>query len=539
MTAIDASPAPPLTMPRAPRAFHVMASAVPRRAGDARVPRRRYAGLRRWVHDDQRGDGHGRDEAPNRSRRAGAYPESPEPGTIARVSTPPPSFDTDPARLGRTFPADFTWGFAASAYQIEGAAAEDGRGPSIWDTFAHQPGHIIDGSTGDVACDHYHRYPEDVGLMADLGARAYRFSISWSRVLPAGTGAVNGRGLDFYERLVDALLGAGVQPLINLFHWDLPEALQDRGGFADPEVVGWFTDYAALIASRLGDRVKDWMTFNEPAVFAFLGHADGIYAPGLRHWQTAIRVADNELRAHAGAAQAIRALVQDARIGLAIDVNQVAPATASERDRVAAERWSSARDAWFLDPLFGRGYPALGLAAHRDAGHLEGVDLKEPPAGDLDYLGLNYYRRDSVSARSDRPFDWEIGAAAGSERTQMAWHIAPEGLRDTLVELHRDYAPTAIVITENGAAYPDTVDGDGRVRDGARRDYLARHVAAAAEALRAGVPLTGYFVWSLLDNYEWTFGYSRRFGLVHVEYGSQRRTLKDSARWYQRLIAGE
>ena len=223
-----------------------------------------------------------------------------------------PVSDTDLTQLSQAFPADFVWGVAASAYQIEGAAAEDGRGPSIWDTFARQPGAIADGSTGDVACDHYHRYPDDVRLMADLGARGYRFSVSWSRVLPTGTGAINQRGLDFYERLVDALLAAGVQPLVNLFHWDLPQALQDRGGFANPEVVGWFTDYAALLASTLGDRVKDWMTFNEPAVFAFLGHADGIHAPGLRDWPTAIRVADNQLRAHASAAEAIRAHVEAA-----------------------------------------------------------------------------------------------------------------------------------------------------------------------------------------------------------------------------------
>ncbi|HEY5489070.1 MAG TPA: GH1 family beta-glucosidase [Candidatus Limnocylindrales bacterium] len=450
-----------------------------------------------------------------------------------------PEFDTDPGRLAQPFPADFAWGFAASAYQIEGAAAEDGRGPSIWDVFARQPGAIADGSTGDIACDHYHRYPEDVRLMADLGGRAFRFSISWSRVLPMGTGAINQPGLDFYQRLVDALLGAGVQPLINLFHWDLPQALQDRGGFANPQVVGWFTDYAALLASNLGDRVKNWMTFNEPACFAFLGHADGIHAPGLRDWPTAIRVADNELRAHAAAAAAIRALVRDAKIGIAIDVNQVAPATNSERDRVAADKWSSARDAWFLDPLFGRGYPALGLGAHREAGHLEGTDLAEPPAGDLDYVGLNYYRRDSVSARSDRAFDWEIGAAPGPEQTLMGWHVASDGLRDVLLELNQTYAPPEIVVTENGAAYPDTVEQDGRVRDVGRLDYLARHVAAASDALRAGVPLTGYYVWSLLDNYEWSFGYTRRFGLVHVDFASQRRTLKDSARWYQRLIARE
>jgi beta-glucosidase len=452
------------------------------------------------------------------------------------VSTSP-SYDTDPARLAEPFPAGFGWGFAASAYQIEGAAAEDGRGPSIWDTFARQPGAIADGSNGDVACDHYRRYPDDVGLMADLGAREYRFSVSWSRVLPAGSGAINQRGLDFYQRLVDALLAAGVQPLVNLFHWDLPQALQDRGGFANPQVVGWFTDYAALMATRLGDRVKDWMTFNEPAVFAFLGHADGIHAPGLRDWPTALRVADNEIRAHAGAAQAIRALVDGVKIGVAIDVNQVAPATDSERDRVAANRWSAARDAWFLDPLFGLGYPALGLDAHREAGHLEGVDLADPLHGHLDYLGLNYYRRDSISAKSDRAFDWEIGALAGSEQTQMGWHVAPDGLRDVLVELNRTYAPAEIVVTENGAAYADNVDAAGRVRDAQRLDYLARHVAAAGEALATGVPLRGYHVWSLLDNYEWSLGYSRRFGLVHVDFDSQQRTPKDSARWYQRLIS--
>jgi beta-glucosidase len=451
--------------------------------------------------------------------------------------SPLPTFGADPGRLGRRFPAGFAWGFAASAYQVEGAAAEDGRGPSIWDTFARQPGAIADGRAADVACDHYHLYPDDVRLMAELGARAYRFSVSWSRVLPAGTGAVNQRGLDFYRHLVDALLDAGVEPLVNVFHWDLPQALQDRGGFANPQVVGWFTEYAALLASSLGDRVTDWMTFNEPAVFAFLGHADGIHAPGLRDWPTAIRVADNELRAHAGAAQAIRALVDDAKIGVAIDVNQVAPATGSERDLVAATRWSSARDAWFLDPLFGRGYPALGFEAHREAGHLEGVDLAEPPAGHLDYLGLNYYRRESVSARSDRAFDWEVGAMPGSEQTQMGWHVASDGLRDVLLELSRTYAPREIVVTENGAAYPDTVDQDGRVRDGDRVHYLARHVAAAADALGQGVPLTGYYVWSFLDNYEWSLGFTRRFGLVHVDFDDLRRTPKDSARWFQGLTA--
>jgi len=445
--------------------------------------------------------------------------------------------DLDPSALADRFPTGFGWGFAASAYQIEGAAAEDGRGRSIWDTFARVPGAIADGQTGDVACDHYHRFREDIALMAGLGARAYRFSVSWPRVQPDGTGAANERGLDFYDRLVDALLAAGIRPLVNLFHWDLPQALQDQGGFADSRVVGWFAEYAELVASRLHDRVSDWMTLNEPAVYAFLGHADGIHAPGLRDWPTALRVVDNQLQAHAAAGAAIRSLVKDARIGVAFDVNQVAPATDTDRDRQAAARWSSARDAWYLDPLFGRGYPRLGLEAHRAAGHLDGLELTDPPPGDLDYLGLNYYRRDSVSALSDRAFDWTIGARPGTEQTQMGWEVAPDGLRDVLLALHAEYAPREIVITENGAAFPDTVDPDGRVRDDRRVAYLARHIAAVGEALAAGVPVSGYHVWSLLDNFEWSLGYSRRFGLVHVDFETQRRTGKDSAAWYARLIA--
>jgi beta-glucosidase len=445
--------------------------------------------------------------------------------------------DLDPVAVAAGFPREFVWGFAASAYQIEGAATQDGRGRSIWDAFARVPGAVADGQTGDDACDHYHRFPEDVALMARIGVKAYRFSVSWSRVQPDGAGAANDLGLEFYDRLVDALLAAGIRPLVNLFHWDLPQALQDAGGFANPLVVDRFAEYAALVASRLRDRVADWMTFNEPAVFAFLGHADGIHAPGLRDWPTALRVADNQLRAHAAAGAAVRSHVKGARIGIAIDVNQVAPATDTDRDRQAAAQWSAARDAWFLDPLFGRGYPKLGLEAHGAAGHLKGVELTDPPPGDLDYLGLNYYRRDSVSALSDRPFDWDIDARPGTEQTQMGWEVAPDGLRDVLLALHREYALREIVITENGAAYPDTVDPDGRFRDDRRVEYLARHLAAAGEALAAGVPLSGYYVWSILDNFEWSLGYTRRFGLVHVDFANQRRTLKDSAGWYGRLIA--
>jgi beta-glucosidase len=443
----------------------------------------------------------------------------------------------DQAELARRFPPEFVWGFAASAYQIEGAAFEDGRGASIWDTFARQPGAVVNGDTGDVACDHYHRYREDARLMSELGASAYRFSVSWPRVLPAGAGQVNERGIDFYERLVDALLESGVQPMLNVFHWDLPQALQERGGFANRDIVGWFADYAGLLASRLGDRVSDWMTLNEPGVFAFLAHADGIHAPGMRDWPTALRVADNQLGAHAAAAQEIRSLVPGARIGIAIDVNQASPATDSARDRRAAEEYHATRDWWFLDPLYGRGYPDLGLRAHEAAGHLEGVELSDPPAGGLDYLGLNYYRRESIAARSDEPFDWDVTTPDGAELTGMGWHVAPDGLRDILLRLHADYAPAEIVISENGAAYDDVVEADGRIRDSERQAYLLRHLSAAADALEAGVPLTGYFAWSFMDNYEWSFGYTKRFGLVHVDFATQQRTVKDSGRWYQGLVA--
>jgi len=445
--------------------------------------------------------------------------------------------ELSPPSLARRFPPDFKWGFAASAYQIEGAVHEDGRGPSIWDTFSHSRGKVANGDTGDVAADHYHLYRDDVRMMAELGADAYRFSISWPRVMPNGTGAPNQPGLDFYRRLVDELRSAGVEPTVNLFHWDLPQALQDRGGFANPDVIGWFSDYTELIASRLGDTVTDWMTFNEPAVFAFLAHADGIHAPGLRHWPTAIRVADNQLRAHAAAADIIRGMVTGARIGVAVDINHFAPASDSERDRRAAEQYRATRDTWFLDPLFGRGYPALGLETHRAAGHLEGVDLSEPPAGSLDYLGVNYYRQETVVANSDEPFDWRIVARLGVELTEMEWEVVPGGLTEGLLWLHREYAPAEIVITENGAAYPDRVGADGSVMDLDRVSYLARHLSAAADAREAGVPLTGYYVWSLLDNFEWSLGYNKRFGVVRVDFATQQRTPKQSALWYQELIA--
>jgi beta-glucosidase len=446
--------------------------------------------------------------------------------------------ESRPEVLAQRFPKGFKWGFAASAYQIEGAASEDGRGPSIWDTFSHTPGKTAGGDTGDVACDHYHRYRDDVRLMAELSARAYRFSISWPRVMPTGSGKVNERGMDFYRRLVDELRAAGVEPTLNLFHWDLPQALQDRGGFANPDIVGWFGDFASLIASRLGDSVTDWMTFNEPAVYAFLAHADGIHAPGLRDWPTAIRVADNQIRAHAHAVDAIKAAVPAARIGVAVDINHFAPATDSAADARATEAYRATRDTWFLDPLFGRGYPALGIEQHRAAGHLEGVELSDPPHGRLDYVGVNYYRQETVHAKSDKPFDWEVRPRKGIELTEMEWEVVPEGLTAGLKWIHETYAPKDMIVSENGAAYPDmNIGPDGVVHDADRQSYLARHLAAAVDAIDAGVPLSGYFVWSLLDNFEWSLGYGKRFGVIRVDFETQRRTPKQSALWYRDLIA--
>jgi beta-glucosidase len=440
--------------------------------------------------------------------------------------------------LAGRFPPGFVFGVASSAYQNEGAFNEDGRGPSIWDAFTHQPGRTANGETGDVACDHYHRWAEDLDLMRDLGVDAYRFSVSWPRVLPEGTGGVNPLGLGFYDRLVDALLERRIDPVVTLYHWDLPQALQERGGWANPAAADWFAEYAGVLADRLGDRVRTWVTLNEPQVFAFTGHARGRHAPGLAHWPTALRVADTALAAHAAASARIRSAVPRARIGVALDLNWVEPATNSSADQQAALRHRALQQDWFLDPLFGRGYPDVALRAHATAGHLDGLALGKPPHGALDFIGLNYYTRELVSADDDAPFGFRVTAADGVRRTTMGWEVHPDGLRQVLRWLHATYAPPAIVVTENGAAFAEAGPVDGEmVDDGERQAYLADHVAAAAQALAEGVPLTGYFAWSLLDNFEWAEGYGQRFGIVRVDYTTLRRTLKASGTWYGSLLA--
>ena len=440
---------------------------------------------------------------------------------------------TDPTALARRFPPGFLFGTATAAYQIEGGHDADGKGPSIWDAFCRQPGAISTGETGDVACDHYHRWREDVALLRDLGCNAYRLSISWPRVVPSGSGAVNEAGLAFYDRLIDELLKNGIRPFVTLYHWDLPQALQDRGGWTAPETVTAFGRYADAVARRLGDRVHDWMTLNEPEVVAFAGHWVGVHAPGVRDFKTAVNVSHHLLLAHRNAGDALRAANRDARVGIALNLSPADPATDSPADAEAAGRMDGYLNRWFLDPLFGRGYPKDMLELYEpyfDRGQeLSGYD------GALDFLGVNYYARRIVRAGTG-PLLADRVDPEGAERTAIGWEVHPASFRKLLGRVHRDYAPRHMFVTENGAAYDDEVRDD-RVDDPARVAFLARHFDAAAEAIAEGVPLRGYFIWTLMDNFEWSHGTSKRFGIVHTDYATQRRRVKTSGEWYRRLIA--
>jgi beta-glucosidase len=432
----------------------------------------------------------------------------------------------------------FLYGAATAAYQIEGAWDEDGKGPSIWDAFVRVPGAIESGDTGDDACDHYHRWRDDVGLMAELGLTAYRFSVSWARVLPDGFGRVNERGLAFYDELVDALCDAGIRPFVTLYHWDLPQALQERGGWDGAGVDDAFAHYAALLGDRLGDRVCDWITLNEPEVAAFAGHFSGVHAPGLRDFALALRAADAMLRAHG---KAIEALPADASVGIALNlsptpaasaVGQAAGARPQDRaaeggpggDEGAARLADGYLNRWFLDAVCGRGYPEDMLEWYGDA-----APPQLPVLPPLDFLGVNYYYRRVVRS-APPPLGWQQVTPAGAEVSEMGWEVHPAGLREILVRVAHDYAPGAIYVTENGIALPRGLDDDRRVA------YLESHLAAVAAARAAGVPVEGFFVWTLLDNFEWAYGRSKRFGLVEVDYATQRRTIRRSGRWYADVI---
>ncbi|GAA1087872.1 GH1 family beta-glucosidase [Kitasatospora arboriphila] len=459
-----------------------------------------------------------------------------------------------PVRTG--FPAGFVWGAATAAYQIEGAAAEDGRTPSIWDTFSRTPGKVRNGDTGDIAADHYHRYREDVALMASLGLGAYRFSLAWPRIVPGGRGPVNEAGLAFYDRLVDELLEAGVAPVATLYHWDLPQELEDAGGWTNRDTAYRFAEYAQVAAERLGDRIGTWTTLNEPWCSAFLGYGNGIHAPGRTDPAAALTAHHHLLLAHGLGTAALRsALPADAEVSLTLNLAAVRPLTQDAGDLDAARRIDGLANRIFLDPVFHGRYPAdvladtAGVTAWSFVHDGDLAEISRP----IDSLGINYYTPTVVAAddpqnpaaRQDghagdlSPWPADRGVRflpAEGSRTAMGWPVDAEGLYELLTRLRDDLPGLPLLVTENGAAYEDYCDPTGTVRDPERIAYLHGHLAAVRRAIADGAPVRGYFLWSLLDNFEWAFGYSKRFGIVHVDFASQRRTPKESARWYAEVI---
>jgi beta-glucosidase len=437
------------------------------------------------------------------------------------------------------FPPHFLWGAATSAYQIEGAPLADGAGSSTWHRFSHTPGNVARGETGDIACDHYHRYRDDVALMAELGLNAYRFSISWSRVLPEGRGRPNPTGIDFYSRLVDELLARGIQPNATLYHWDLPAALDDRGGWLNPDIAGWFADYADLMASRLGDRVPMWATLNEPWVVVDAGYLHGKHAPGHRSAFEATRAAHNLLRGHGAAVQAFRARASG-RIGIVVNLEPKVPASHSTEDVEAARRADAYMNRYYLDPVLRREYPAELAGIFGDAWPITDPDDMQLISQPLDYVGINFYKRGVT--RHD-PAAWPIEASLVPQPRHAFtalgpdWEVYPPALTDVLTWFRDRYGDMAVYITENGAAFYDPpAPVHGVVDDPQREHYLREHLRAVHAALQQGVDVRGYYAWSLLDNFEWSAGYHPRFGIVHVDFQTLQRTPKRSAHFYAEVI---
>ncbi|MGH8835788.1 MAG: glycoside hydrolase family 1 protein [Actinomycetes bacterium] len=506
---------------------------------------------------------------------------SEQPAVAAPATGEPPAYP---------FPPGFVWGAATAAYQVEGAVTEDGRGPSIWDTFSRLPGRVRNGDTGDVAVDHYHRYPEDVRLMAELGLSAYRFSVAWPRIQPLGQGPANQVGLDHYRRLVDALLEAGIKPVLTLYHWDLPQALQDAGGWPNRDTALRFADYAEIVYAALGDRVQSWTTINEPSCAGLLGYSSGRHAPGVQDPPAALRAVHHLLLGHGLAVAAMRAAGvggpertggDQNRFGISLDPAPITPATTSVPDLDAARRIDALRNRIYLDPLLLGRYPADMLADTAALTDWSFVTDGDPTtiSAPIDMLGINYYQpfrvrkrpgpiiTGGVSKRSPSSTDLS-GRSDGNDREESrdsnwpdqlpseypgcddieimsppgpvtggGWGIDPLGLVELLTRIHRDYPAIPLMVTENGAAFDDRRGPDGRIADPDRIDYLAGHLRASHEAIALGVDLRGYFVWSLMDNFEWAEGYARRFGIVHVDFRTGRRSLKDSALWYRNVIA--
>jgi beta-glucosidase len=445
-----------------------------------------------------------------------------------------------------SFPPGFVWGTATSAYQIEGATEADGRGESIWDRFCRTPGKVQDGATGDVACDHYHRWPQDIELLKKLKLAAYRFSIAWPRILPQGSGLVNQAGLDHYERFVDALLDADIEPYVTLYHWDLPQALEEAGGWAERLSAEAFVEYADAVSRRLGDRVENWITHNEPWCASMLGYQTGHHAPGRRDRPAALRASHHLLLSHGMAVPVIRSNTHNAEVGITLNLVPAVAASDSAEDHDACRHFDGYFNRWFLDPLFGRHYPADMVNDYVQAGHLPANGLHFVQPGDLetisgaiDFLGINYYNREvvrsgKITEADNRPR--KVFVAPKDQHTEMGWEVHPDGLREILTRVYQTYRPAKIYVTENGASYSTAPDASGRVRDARRITYLRDHFIAAHQAIEAGVPLAGYFVWSFLDNFEWAFAYAQRFGITWIDYQTQQRIPKDSALWYRGVI---
>jgi len=445
------------------------------------------------------------------------------------------------------FPTGFVWGTSTAAYQIEGAVTEDGRGRSIWDTFCHTPGAVLHGDLGDVACDHYHRMAEDVGLMAGLGLGGYRFSISWPRIQPEGSGQINQRGIDHYRRLVDQLRRQGIAPVATLYHWDLPQALEDRGGWPERSTADRFADYAVAVAEAI-EGVERWITINEPWVAAHEGYSLGSHAPGRKDFRAALAASHHLLLAHGRAVRRIREAQHDASpVGITLNLIPVLAASSKDEDRDAAERVDGYHNRWYLDPLFRGSYPDDMVRLYERSMPLDFIqpaDFAEI-AAPLDFLGVNYYNRTAVQAREatdgrdatalETTLDAVTARRPELPVTAKGWPVEPAGLRDILVRLSKEYTSVPLYVTENGASYYDYVDPEGQVKDPERVAYLRDHIAATHQAICDGADVRGYFCWSLLDNFEWDDGYSQRFGLVWVDYRTQQRIPKTSAHWYGRI----
>jgi len=426
------------------------------------------------------------------------------------------------------FPEDFIWGSATSSFQIEGATDEDGRGESIWDRFCEKPGAISDKTNGKVACDHYHRYKDDVALMSELKLAAYRFSIAWPRIFPNGGGAVNSKGLDFYDRLVDELLSANITPFATLYHWDLPQALEAKNGWVNRDTAHYFVDYTHAVVEKLGDRVASWATLNEPFVSASLGYRTGDHAPGRTSLNDSFAAAHHLLLAHGMAMPVIREHAPNSQAGIVLNFTPSFPYSDSEEDIKANEATDAFENRWYVEPIAGKGYPQRGV-------ELLGWEQKEIQAGDLetiaapiDFLGVNYYTRQTRRAGS-------TPAPQTLPVTDMGWEIYPQGINELLTTLHQRHQFKQYFITENGAAMPDKADASDNVDDQDRIDYIHDHLQQVHLAMSDGVPVKGYFAWSLFDNFEWAFGYSKRFGIVRVNYDTLERTPKASARWFSQV----